>query len=434
MLRRSLIFIMLMVTLLIFPVISSAQIQEPIHISINNNYVPFDEATGYPFIDENNRIQVPLRVTLETFGAIVEWKNEAKTVLIQKNDIKIEVPINEPYILVNGKKVDNDAPSLIKNNRIYLPIRVIMEHLGSQVRWDSQLRTVSITYTIDENNEKIQNEQPQVKIEAPSKSEKNQATIKIITDKENSIYLNGNIINLDANNEYIVELKNIKNEFEVVVVNNQALKTTTTFTIERIIDEIYLNVEAENKSTEDGKVLITGNTNPENTVTINGKKVSTNKKGEFEYWLNDLQPNNNIVTVIAENKESNKKIEKKIDVYYDKNLKVEEDYYGSSSPEKETEYKKPVIYLDEEIPEVTDQESFTVSGTCENTEYIIVQSPLNFNTRTKPVNNRFSITVKLSTDNEIARKEKGIGNVVTIIAENGDKIFVKEYVVYYNKE
>ncbi|MEW9124939.1 MAG: copper amine oxidase N-terminal domain-containing protein [Thermotaleaceae bacterium] len=430
--KRKLVFMVLMATIFMLPLFSLAEGSDHIQVSINNRYLDFNEDTGYPFIDTNNRVQVPFRVTLEAFGAQVEWREETKSIVTEKNGIKVELPINESYILVDGKTIDNDSPCLVKNGRVYLPIRVILEQFGSKVIWDNQSKTVYITYDdVDGNSEKIQDVPPQVEIKSPRSTVEKQAAIKIITDKENSIYLNGHIIKLDANNEYIVDLPNITNEFKIEVVNPQAAKTTKTFIIEKVIDELYLNVKAENTTPKEDKVLIVGDTNPGNTVKINGKEISVNEKGKFEYWFSGLEPNKNVINIIAASNKFDKKIENKINVYY-KNSKVEEDFYGSSKPEEETEYENPIVYLDEEIPEVTNKASFTVSGTCENTEYITIQSPLNFNTKTAPINNRFSITVKLITNDEHARKEKGIGNVVTIIAKNGDKILVKEYVVYYN--
>ncbi|NLM05005.1 MAG: hypothetical protein GX214_08300 [Clostridiales bacterium] len=43
-------------------------------ISIDGEIVEFNRSTGYPFLDGNSRTQVPFRVTLEKFGANVDWE------------------------------------------------------------------------------------------------------------------------------------------------------------------------------------------------------------------------------------------------------------------------------------------------------------------------------------------------------------------------
>ena len=115
-----------------------------VSISINEQNVQFTEQSGSPFIDENNRIQVPFRITLEAFGAIVSWDGDRRTVTAEKNSTKVEVPIDEQYILKNGTKILNDTSAIIKDNRVYLPIRVVLEAFDAEVTWSQGSRTVVI--------------------------------------------------------------------------------------------------------------------------------------------------------------------------------------------------------------------------------------------------------------------------------------------------
>lgn len=277
----------------------------------------FNEITGYPFVDENNHIQVPLKATLEKFGANITWLDKMEVAIVEKNGIYVEVPNGQPYILKNGIRIENESSSLSKNGRLYLPIRIVMEQFGCDVKWDDLSKTVLISYT-------------------PIKEEKQ------------------SVADVDKNN-----------------VNN---------------------VEEDNKDAVDKE------------DTRKKDKEKDKNKGKAAYYA-------------IEEYES--------EDYWE--------FYGVNTKE-ETEYKKPVIILDQDIPNVTDQASFIVSGTCENTEHITIQSPLNNNKGIKPVNNRFSYLVKLVTDTDVegARKEKGIANGVTIIARNGDKVLIKDYIVYYN--
>jgi archaellum component FlaF (FlaF/FlaG flagellin family) len=306
--KRILATIVFIIIIGVIPTVSSAEAQDNIQVLVNGQNVGFNDSTGYPFFDENNRMLVPLKVTLEEFGATVQWLDKIKVALAEKNGVYIEIPIDKNYILKDGKRIDNDSSSLSKNGRLYLPIRVVMEQFGCNVNWDSRTNILLIS-------SKVVEEQKEATVEEKEKAETNK---------------------------------------------------------------------------------------PQDKTEINERKQEE-------------------TTESNDDKQEEQEIQKAQMV----------EIYGSSSHEKETEYKKPVIHLDNDIPEVTDKASFVVSGTCENTEFIIVQSPLNFNTRTKPVNNRFSITAKLVTKDEF-RKEKGIGNIISIIAINGDKVLAKEYTVYYN--
>jgi hypothetical protein len=118
--------------------------ENEIKIIIDDEVVIFTEEYGYPFIDENNRTQVPLRTSLEHFGAEVGWIAEQSTATVKLNDIFIEVPIGESYIMVNGRKVENDTKALIKNGRTYLPLRVVFESLDASVSWESKTKSIQV--------------------------------------------------------------------------------------------------------------------------------------------------------------------------------------------------------------------------------------------------------------------------------------------------
>lgn len=119
--------------------------QNEIIVSVDSERVEFDEDIGYPFIDENNRTQVPFRATLEKYGANVDWDDVNRMAIATKDDITVKVPIGENYILKNDEKIETDTVALIKDSRTYLPIRAVIEAFGSLVEWDSGLNTVVIT-------------------------------------------------------------------------------------------------------------------------------------------------------------------------------------------------------------------------------------------------------------------------------------------------
>ncbi len=135
----------LVLILALTSVTAFAQTTNEIIVSINSVKVNFDENTGSPFVDENYRTLVPFRKAIETYGASVEWDNEARIAIAVKGDIKVEVPIDKNYITVNGEEKATDTAAKIVNGRTYLPIRAVIEAFGSSVEWDQGLSTVVIT-------------------------------------------------------------------------------------------------------------------------------------------------------------------------------------------------------------------------------------------------------------------------------------------------
>ncbi len=118
-----------------------------VKVTLNGTQVIFSSTYGYPFIDENNRTQVPFRKTLEAFGAKVTWDPLTRTAIATKGTVEVRVPIGEKYILKNKEKILIDTTSVIIGNRTYLPIRHVMQAFGCTVSWSSATKTVAITWS-----------------------------------------------------------------------------------------------------------------------------------------------------------------------------------------------------------------------------------------------------------------------------------------------
>lgn len=130
-----------------------------IDVMVNTEKVMFDNDSGKPFLDANKRTQVPLRKTMEKFGAKVNWDESSNTAIVEKNNIMVKIPIGKNYILVNDKQVANDTAAIVKNGKTYLPIRAVAEALGAKVFWDNDTSTVILStnttnmYVVDATGE-----------------------------------------------------------------------------------------------------------------------------------------------------------------------------------------------------------------------------------------------------------------------------------------
>ena len=140
---KKVLFILSLVLLLALSSVSA--FADDVIINIDSTKVELNEELGFPFIDENDRTQVPFRATLEKYGAKVEWNNEDRIAIATKDEIVVEVPIDGSYILKNGEEIPVDTAARIVNGRTYLPIRAVIEAFGSDVEWDAALNTVVIT-------------------------------------------------------------------------------------------------------------------------------------------------------------------------------------------------------------------------------------------------------------------------------------------------
>jgi len=94
---------------------------------------------------------VPLRFISESIGAVVDWDSIVRIVTITLEDSSgskkiLKLSPDSTLASLNGKAYEMDTPPVIRNDRVYVPIRFIMEAFGAKVEWNSTERRVLITY------------------------------------------------------------------------------------------------------------------------------------------------------------------------------------------------------------------------------------------------------------------------------------------------
>ncbi len=124
---------------------------EHVNIVLNGKAVSFDENYGYPYVDENNRTMVPLRITMESAGFTVGYDAESRTAIVITDRNRIEVPIGTNKVYVDNVLIENDTVAVENNGRTYLPIRVVLEAAGYAVAWDGDTSTVYASINTAEN-------------------------------------------------------------------------------------------------------------------------------------------------------------------------------------------------------------------------------------------------------------------------------------------
>ena len=107
---------------------------ETITILIDDNPVTYPDAQ--PFIDEQDRTQVPVRALAEMLNCQVIWNDQTQGVTIIDDDgTVITTKIGDNKIVADGKMIEMDTTAIIINNRTYLPLRFVSEALGFNVFW-----------------------------------------------------------------------------------------------------------------------------------------------------------------------------------------------------------------------------------------------------------------------------------------------------------
>ncbi len=129
-------FLFLTVLMMATPANSQA-----INVTVDGEAVQFE---GTRPMSVSGRVLVPLRGVLEKMGALVGWIPETKSVVAEKGDTYIELPVGSTTARVNGRKVILDVPATIIGGSTMVPLRFVGEAFGADVRWDAISRTVLI--------------------------------------------------------------------------------------------------------------------------------------------------------------------------------------------------------------------------------------------------------------------------------------------------
>ncbi len=101
-----------------------------------------------PYITSVGSTLIPLRGLLEEMGATVTWSDEDQTIVIDNGTKKITMQVGSKLVYIENSGITvrytMTAPPKIKNSRTYIPVRFVSEHLGYNVAWDGETKTITI--------------------------------------------------------------------------------------------------------------------------------------------------------------------------------------------------------------------------------------------------------------------------------------------------
>jgi len=149
-----LILITTMFLALLFPIVpvmageASAGLSYDVKVEVDGDQVAFPDQK--PFINTGTgRTYVPLRFVTEKLGATVNWNQQEKVAIVEKSGNTVQAPVGSNAPTVNGQAVYLDAPVRLINARTVVPLRFMSETLGTEVKWDSSIKTVYIKVNQD---------------------------------------------------------------------------------------------------------------------------------------------------------------------------------------------------------------------------------------------------------------------------------------------
>ncbi|MDP4152507.1 MAG: stalk domain-containing protein [Bacillota bacterium] len=114
--------------------------EKGIEVYFKGSQISFDVAPSIT----NGRTMVPMRAIFETLGYIVDWDGSTEAITAQKGDSSIMLTVGSSTASAGGKNITLDAPPVIDNGRVLVPLRFVSESAGYDVLWDGDNRKVYI--------------------------------------------------------------------------------------------------------------------------------------------------------------------------------------------------------------------------------------------------------------------------------------------------
>ncbi len=139
------------------------KIYNSIPVLVNQYPVTWTDAT--PYVDEQNRVMVPLRALADAMGLDVSWDSQTKTAIFTgirrleyytEYELKVYFPAGSRYAraeyrlagssgLICEKTVKMDTSAVNLNGRVYAPVRYLAEAFGCTVEWNNSTRCVYVS-------------------------------------------------------------------------------------------------------------------------------------------------------------------------------------------------------------------------------------------------------------------------------------------------
>ncbi len=97
-----------------------------------------------PPLQRQGRVMLPMRMVFEALGAEVKWEAVTRTAIGIRGDITVRMSINSNIASINDRPVTLDVPPQLIGGNTYMPVRFPAEAFGADVGWHGPTQTVTI--------------------------------------------------------------------------------------------------------------------------------------------------------------------------------------------------------------------------------------------------------------------------------------------------
>ncbi|MFJ5625699.1 copper amine oxidase N-terminal domain-containing protein [Peribacillus loiseleuriae] len=118
--------------------------ETPIYLKMDKYFILYTQPSA-PFLDQQGRLLIPLRSIQDLMGGKVSYNHNTKTATVEILSNSFDLTINSKTAYVNKKEVKMDTIPVLKNEAMFLPLRLFLDHTDIEYKWDNDLKFLHIT-------------------------------------------------------------------------------------------------------------------------------------------------------------------------------------------------------------------------------------------------------------------------------------------------
>lgn len=95
-------------------------------------------------IVRNNSTYVPIRFVLDAFGGSANWDSKNQRITILRGNTLLDLTVGQKDFILNGRRQNAQVAPMVLSGRTLVPLRLVSEQLGLNVKWEQKTKTVTI--------------------------------------------------------------------------------------------------------------------------------------------------------------------------------------------------------------------------------------------------------------------------------------------------
>lgn len=93
---------------------------------------------------KNNSTYIPIKYVLDTFGGQAKWDPANQRITVIRGGKVLDLKVGNKDFILNGKRKGAEVAPYISQGRTLVPLRLVSEQLGLNVKWEQNTKTVTI--------------------------------------------------------------------------------------------------------------------------------------------------------------------------------------------------------------------------------------------------------------------------------------------------